>query len=159
MHCAVRRKIYCTGLTRAAKAEQKSLVPARQAQWTNEGRTPFICTLWFPIHLSFNSQHGPPLSGPSANIKRGLLNFILFQEGGGWGGAGGIGDGNSVCNGIIVDLFLHVPITVISTWFVQIWTPFMWIRVKGVWVRIHQKFWNGNTINNKYGTYAENDFL
>jgi hypothetical protein len=38
-------KNICTGLTRAAKAEQKSLVPERQAQLTNEGRTPFICTL------------------------------------------------------------------------------------------------------------------
>jgi hypothetical protein len=34
-----------TGPTRAAKAEQKSLVPARQAQQTNQGRTPFTCTL------------------------------------------------------------------------------------------------------------------
>ncbi len=32
----------------------------------------------------------------------------------GGGGAWGIGDGNSVCNGIIVDLFLQVPMTVIS---------------------------------------------
>ncbi len=30
--------------TIAAKAEQKSLVPARQAQQTKQGRTPFICT-------------------------------------------------------------------------------------------------------------------
>jgi hypothetical protein len=32
------KKIFCTGPTRAAKAEQKSLVPARQAQQTNQGR-------------------------------------------------------------------------------------------------------------------------
>jgi len=31
--------------TRAAKAEQKSLVPARQSQRTNQERTPFICPL------------------------------------------------------------------------------------------------------------------
>jgi hypothetical protein len=37
--------IYCTGPTRAAKAEQKSLVPARPPQRTNQGMTPFICTL------------------------------------------------------------------------------------------------------------------
>ncbi len=48
-------------LIRAAKAEKKSLVPGRQAQRTNQGRTPFICTLWVPIHLSFNSHQGPPL--------------------------------------------------------------------------------------------------
>jgi hypothetical protein len=38
-------KIFCTGPARAVKAEQKSLVPARQAQRSNQGRTPFICTL------------------------------------------------------------------------------------------------------------------
>jgi hypothetical protein len=38
-------KISCTGSPRAAKAEQKSLVPARQAQRTNQGRTPFTCIL------------------------------------------------------------------------------------------------------------------
>jgi hypothetical protein len=38
-------KILCTGTTRVAKTEQKSLVPARQAQRTNQGETPFICTL------------------------------------------------------------------------------------------------------------------
>jgi hypothetical protein len=56
-------KIFWTGLTRAAKAEQKSLVPAwQQAQLTNQGRSPFMCTLWVDIHLSFNSQQGPSLS-------------------------------------------------------------------------------------------------
>ncbi len=34
-------KIFCTGPTRAAKAGQKSLVPAPQAQRTYQGRTPF----------------------------------------------------------------------------------------------------------------------
>jgi hypothetical protein len=43
--CSVGEKIFCTWSTRAAKAEQKSLVPARQAQRTNQGRIPFICTL------------------------------------------------------------------------------------------------------------------
>jgi hypothetical protein len=42
--------------------QNKYLALARQAQWINQGRTPFICTLWVPIHLSFNSQQGPPLS-------------------------------------------------------------------------------------------------
>jgi hypothetical protein len=36
----VRKKIFCIRLTGAAKAEQKSLVPARQAQLTHQGRTP-----------------------------------------------------------------------------------------------------------------------
>ncbi len=40
--------------------EQKSLVPAGKAQRTNQGRTPFICTFWVLIDLSFNSQQGPP---------------------------------------------------------------------------------------------------
>ncbi len=72
---------YCT-----AKAGKKSLVSAREAQRTNLGRAPFLCTLWGPIHLSFNSQGGPPLSslsGPvwdnTARILRtkgyGFLNF------------------------------------------------------------------------------------
>ncbi len=53
------KKVFCTEPTRAAKAEQKSFVPARQAQGTNQGRTPFICILWVIIQLSFNSQQGP----------------------------------------------------------------------------------------------------
>ncbi len=44
----------CTGPTRAAKAEQKSLVPARQAQRINQERPHFICILRVPTHLSFN---------------------------------------------------------------------------------------------------------
>ncbi len=64
--CTVRKKTFCTGPNRAAKAEQKSLVPARQAQRTNQERTPFICTLWVPVHLSLNSQQGPPISSLSA---------------------------------------------------------------------------------------------
>jgi hypothetical protein len=38
-------KIFCSGQTRAATAKQKTLVPARQASGTNQGKTPFICTL------------------------------------------------------------------------------------------------------------------
>jgi hypothetical protein len=37
--------VVCGVPTRAAKAEQKSLELARQAQRTNQSRTPFICTL------------------------------------------------------------------------------------------------------------------
>jgi hypothetical protein len=39
------KNIFYHGPTSAAKAEQKSLVPARQAQQTNQGRTLFICIL------------------------------------------------------------------------------------------------------------------
>ncbi len=46
----------CTGPTAATKARQKSLVPAQRAQRFNQGRTPFLCTPWVPIHLGFNSQ-------------------------------------------------------------------------------------------------------
>ncbi len=66
-----RKKIFCTGPTTAVKAEKKSLVPARQALRTNQGRTTFICTLWVPIHLSFNSQQGPPLYSLSVLAKLG----------------------------------------------------------------------------------------
>jgi hypothetical protein len=38
-------KIVCTELTSAAKTEQKSLVPARQAQRTNQGRGPLLYVL------------------------------------------------------------------------------------------------------------------
>ncbi len=44
----------------------------------NQGRTPFVCTLWFPIHLNFNSQHGPPrssLSGLSFCERRYICSF------------------------------------------------------------------------------------
>ncbi len=57
----MRKKLFLIGPTRAAKAEQKFLVHARQTQPTNQGRTPFICTLWVPVHLCFNSQQGPTL--------------------------------------------------------------------------------------------------
>ncbi len=74
-------KLFCTGPTRAAKAEQKSLVPARQAQRSKQGRTPFICTLWVPIRLSFNSQpRATPLYSLSdANIANNVGNFSSRQ--------------------------------------------------------------------------------
>jgi hypothetical protein len=39
----MKKIIFSTGPIRAAKAEQKSLVPTGQAQQTNQRRTPFIC--------------------------------------------------------------------------------------------------------------------
>ncbi len=56
------KKYFGTGPTRAARAWQRSLELARQAQQIKQWRTPFICiiciicTLWVPIYLSFNSQ-------------------------------------------------------------------------------------------------------
>jgi hypothetical protein len=38
----VRQQIFCSGLTRAAKAGQKSLVATQWAQRTNQGRTPWV---------------------------------------------------------------------------------------------------------------------
>ncbi len=58
-------KIFCTGPTRAAKAELKFLVAALQALQNKQGRTSFFCTLWVAIHLNFNSQQGPPFSSLS----------------------------------------------------------------------------------------------
>ncbi len=43
----MRGKIFCTGPTRAAKAGEKSFVPAQRAEQINQGRTTFIC-----LHLS-----------------------------------------------------------------------------------------------------------
>jgi hypothetical protein len=39
------KNIFCTGPTRPGKAEQKSLIQARQAQQTNQGRSPLIRAL------------------------------------------------------------------------------------------------------------------
>ncbi len=69
--------VYCTGLTRAAKAGQISILQAQRAQRTNQGRGPF--TLRVPICLSFNSQQGPPLSGLSGWPFGGII-FWLFYE-------------------------------------------------------------------------------
>ncbi len=51
--------IFCTWPTRAAKAKLNLLyIPAWHAQRTNQGRTPFICTLWVPMHISFQQSAG-----------------------------------------------------------------------------------------------------
>jgi hypothetical protein len=64
-------KKICTGPTRAVRAEQKSLVQAVQAQWTNQETTTLNCPLWVAIRLSFNIQQGPPLSSLfRRNIKK-----------------------------------------------------------------------------------------
>jgi hypothetical protein len=40
--------------------------PSRQAQQSNQGRTPFMYFHWVPMCLSFNSRQGAPLSSLSA---------------------------------------------------------------------------------------------
>jgi hypothetical protein len=79
MYCTVRKNILCTGPIRAAKAEQKSLVPALQAPRTNQERTPFICPFWAPIHHSFNSQQGPE------RLERGGWHLLTCWNWGEWG--------------------------------------------------------------------------
>ncbi len=59
-----------------------SLVAARQAQRTNQGMTPNICTPWVPICLSFNSQNGPPLSSITDYDVHGMMfmEYSGFQH-------------------------------------------------------------------------------
>ncbi len=52
------KKYFGIGPTRAAKAGQKYIVRARQAQGNNQRRTSFIWTLPIYSYLSFNSQQG-----------------------------------------------------------------------------------------------------
>ncbi len=47
--------IFCTGLTRVAKEGLKSIVSARRTQWTNQGRTPVICTPGVPPFASVST--------------------------------------------------------------------------------------------------------
>jgi hypothetical protein len=52
-------KIFCTGPTKAAKAEQKSFVPALQAQRTNQGRPPFTLSPHLPHAVSTVNRGHP----------------------------------------------------------------------------------------------------
>jgi hypothetical protein len=62
-------KIFCTGLNREAKAGQKSLVPARRVQWTNQGRTHSFVLFMSPfVSVSTDSQQGPLLSSLSGGV-------------------------------------------------------------------------------------------
>jgi hypothetical protein len=86
---AVRKILFCIGLTGAAKAGQKSDVPARQVQRTNHRRTPFESP--FTSVLSFQRQHGVHHSqvslvitlsfpSPSSNchiLQRSLISGLL----------------------------------------------------------------------------------
>jgi hypothetical protein len=62
---ALRKIIFCTGLTRAAKAGQKSIVLSRRAQGTNQE----------PFHLYSLSPHSPQsqesAGGPHLSILSG----------------------------------------------------------------------------------------
>ncbi len=54
------------------------------AQGSNHGRTPFHCTLWVSIHLSFNSQQMPPLSSlsgfsPYNIVEKDFTVSMLFR--------------------------------------------------------------------------------
>ncbi len=82
--CGEVKKIFCTGSTRAAKTEQKSLVPARQAQRTNQGMPPFICTLWVPFAFTSVAtvSRGHPLSSHSETHDRKGVCKDLFSIGG-----------------------------------------------------------------------------
>jgi hypothetical protein len=59
----------CAELPREAKERQKSISQSRQAEITDQERTPFICTPRVPICLSFNSEQGLPLSGLSGGTR------------------------------------------------------------------------------------------
>jgi hypothetical protein len=58
--CATEKEIFCTGLIRAAKSGQNSLVLARQNQWTNQrGVAPAECWNWGKYGLT--NKRGPSL--------------------------------------------------------------------------------------------------
>jgi hypothetical protein len=53
-----KKNLFFTGPAREAVAGQKSLVPAQQAQRTNQGRIPFICTPGVPYLPQFQQSAG-----------------------------------------------------------------------------------------------------
>ncbi len=66
------------GLLKSLKTPSlnKNILYRRNKPNNNEGRTPFICRYSLvPIHLSFNIQHGPPLSIVSLASSLVLLSF------------------------------------------------------------------------------------
>ncbi len=56
-----KKKYFVLGRLEQLRQKKSSCTIARQAQRNNQGRAPFICTLWVPVHLSFDRQHGQPL--------------------------------------------------------------------------------------------------
>ncbi len=56
--CTGRKVIFCIGLTRAAKAGQKSIIQARRVQRTIQGRTPVILSSLRPHSPQFQQSAG-----------------------------------------------------------------------------------------------------
>jgi hypothetical protein len=56
-----RKEYFVLGRLEQPSSEQKISCTGKTSP-SNHPRTLSICTLWVPIHLSFNSQQGPPLS-------------------------------------------------------------------------------------------------
>jgi hypothetical protein len=57
--CTVRKKIFYTGTTRAAKAKQKMSCTGTTGPTYKPSKDPFNLSSLSPIHLYFNSQQGP----------------------------------------------------------------------------------------------------
>ncbi len=81
--CAERKIIFCTGTTGLTRAT-KSIVPERPAQWTSQGRTPFMCTST-PRVPSLNSQEGvwdhPSLVSLLTNFSCNLYSNTNYKDG------------------------------------------------------------------------------
>jgi hypothetical protein len=145
------------GPTRA-KAEPKSFVPAWQAQRTNQGRTPLICTPWVPIHLSFNSQQGPPLVSLVLFHKKNrnlvawaqgvtkrcrlswLTNSALIYEpkcGGGWLGCGESANEYSCTYGAQINFVINLCLS--DEWWgytlQYTTTAHLWLRPRQPWLQ------------------------
>jgi hypothetical protein len=68
-HACLPRAMDSNKVKRCAERKIIFFVSARQPQRTNQGRAPIICPLGVPIHLSFNSQQGPPLYSLSGYLR------------------------------------------------------------------------------------------
>jgi hypothetical protein len=74
---------FCTGLTKASKAGQKSIVPAQRAQRTNHWKTPFICMYSkSPLLSLFQQSAGatPLWSGWWWRLVLSTSNFLYIQQ-------------------------------------------------------------------------------
>ncbi len=63
----VRKIIFCTGLTSAAKAGKKSIVPARRVQRTSQERSPYQLSTLSPHSPQFQQSEGATPSLVSLN--------------------------------------------------------------------------------------------
>ncbi len=86
-----KEKIFCAGTPGAAKAEQKSLVLARQAQRSIQGRTPFICRVLVTSVSTVSqwsvpsSELGPPTPYPARECGSPPKTLVKGNKLG-WGG-------------------------------------------------------------------------